>query len=1107
MPLYKITRKEPVNGTLKLVAASLSLPAVERYMVDVNANLAPALKIKGASLKTLKRKFKNNLRYSLGNGEFVIEKDDRGYMEKGYTVGRKLAKNVPRNKVVQFEHTSHNVTTHSFRNPYQLTEANKHKFLSFILSEIKKHGSINIKQRFYQIRMQLDNDAWINTHMFDIHTVVDELVNLIDAMTSQYADSPIMKIEIRYKAVANMGNRIVFGKKNGLDHLNVFINKTLKGKDSELRSNLLVFINKYNIVSPNTTKNCFYHACIISEKKGVNDHAKYDKFISNNCFNTNEDLTINDKCSEFSLFFSCGVDIVDGINFIDNDTMFKYEPTLEKRVKILVFGSHAYGLYPRDHKIDDHVIRKPVYKYAQKIVTPTYKDQYKHYKLMTWDLETCNTSVSDKNKTATKVYASGCIYERDVSDKKEWKITLNAEGKKIKKLIKPADKEELTKDGKTKYIDDNYVYKEIYATKPDQDVISDFLNYINCLSHKNLMIYAHNGGKFDAWFLIEKIIKSNLFYIRDVLVQNGRILNLHVIDKFNSRNILFRDSMTFLSMSLSEACEDFKPDVTKLTDTVDHNLINYENCYTQQIYDYTSKYLKHDVVSLFLLLKDFNRLIDNTYGFGIRDVLTNAAIARRIYMTKFNDKYQMYTCSEEHDKLIRSSYYGGRNECFTKMGIIDEVLFYLDFTSLYPFVMKKYKYGYGRLFEKWLTEYDESLFGYYHVYVKHTDQAIKDKVLPLHGVMNNGKLEFPHIPKFTLMVLSSEEIRFSKQNNCGYEYKYVKALYYEFNDYIFKEPVDHLYKMKLDAEKIGNDALRAIAKIIINSLYGFWGIKCDDREQFEIKRNNSQYKNQAHINHHLYSGTLIEDHTVDDYSFIKYTQDIEVNSSNIGVASMVCSNARMELYTVLKKIKDKGYNVYYCDTDSIVTNYNPYTDVDKSFIKKYMSDSGALGQLVNETKVYGGCYTKMYSLGLKQYALINPDLKGKSKKWEVLKFKGLNVKKTYMNKHIDHDNKKIYYTDLSMDGEHKIDITDYEYLAKGYNMECDNMTFLANSSILLKDKPIYKLENNKVLKKGYTKGVVNTDDNTIETMLLSVSNSFEREKKRENKEFHDMFTF
>ncbi|MDP4225296.1 MAG: DNA polymerase [Bacteroidota bacterium] len=1152
---YQVKKFNTVTNGYDLVSIGLSMPQVVNYFHSENAKrrqLGLPL-ITGFSLATLNRRLSgvNNDRYtveSLQNQyKYLIIRITANVAERGITVGRKLANNVARKTTVTYLHTTHKLETHVFRVPYALMYSNRHKFTKYILDEIKKHGSDNIKQRFYQVRFKLDNDVWTGTPLTNIHEMIDDLLNMITEMLRVYADSNIKTVEIRYKQVPNMGNRVVFGVKKGLVILNEYINKVLKGSDSELRSNIMIFINKYNVVSPLTTKNCFYHSCLISLNNGTNDHKKYDHFISDH-LDTREELTINNKCEEFSLFNSCGVDIIDGLNFIDDNTIFRYEPTLEKRAKILVFGAHAYALYPRNDKIDDELIRSPVYKEAEKIVTPKYADNNTNYKLMTWDLETCNTDLIDNKKTSTMVYASGCMYEKDDNDKPEWNITYNEEGKKIKTKIEKPKKGGivLTKSGKTKYVESNYVYHEIYFNdvyirvliafiisqlvmsvsnsmnqhivynmlcyniytfaRDDGCVIDSFIHYLQIVPHKNLIIYAHNGGKFDTWFLIDRIVRTNIFYIRDILVQNGRIMNLHLVDKFNTRNILIRDSYTFITSSLNDACKDFEPDVKKLVDTVDHDKINYTNCHTDDIYKYTSQYLKNDVVSLFLILTDFDRLINASYGFSIKNVLTNASIARRLYLTKYNDKYEMYTCSEKHDKLIRSGYYGGRNECFTKMGVVeDKKLYYLDFTSLYPTCMKLYKYGYGELKDKPIDKFDKKLFGFYVVSVRHTKETIKQgSILPLHGVLNDGKLEFPYISEWCDMVLSSEEIKFSIDNNCGYEYQYKQVMYYEKNGYIFKDIIDHLYKMKLDAEKVKNEALRSIAKVIINSLYGFWGINTNDREQFTIKMNKSPLKNQAQINQYLYTNSLLDEHTVDDYVFIKYKESIDVNTSNIGIASMVCSYARMKLYTVLKYIREHGSNVYYCDTDSIITDYNVYED--KQFQKDYMSDKGALGQLVNETKVDKGHYNKLISLGLKQYALINENLKDESKKWKVLKFKGININNKYMSKEVDDTKKTITYSDLSKEGKYAVDIDDYEKLTKGYNLVCDNMTFLANTSVLLKDKPIFKLENNKVLKMNYSKANVNKDGE-VSTKSLVVKNSVKKVKKQTMNDLHNMFTY
>jgi len=72
--------------------------------------------------------------------------------------------------------------------------------------------------------------------------------------------------------------------------------------------------------------------------------------------------------------------------------------------------------------------------------------------------------------------------------------------------------------------------------------------------------------------------------------------------------------------------------------------------------------------------------------------MTAAGLAKRIYYNKFYGKFQLFT---QQDRYIRDlSYFGGRVELF-HLGVINGLVYYLDFTSLYPAMGFKHEMPYG----------------------------------------------------------------------------------------------------------------------------------------------------------------------------------------------------------------------------------------------------------------------------------------------------------------------------------------------------------------------------------------------------------------------------
>jgi len=83
---------------------------------------------------------------------------------------------------------------------------------------------------------------------------------------------------------------------------------------------------------------------------------------------------------------------------------------------------------------------------------------------------------------------------------------------------------------------------------------------------------------------------------------------------------------------------------------------------------------------------------------------------------------------------------------------------------------------------------------------------------------------------------------------------------------LFREFVDKYSQMKILAEKEGNNALRTIIKLLLNSLYGRFGLKY---EPYRIDFVDSSKADQISINHEVFDRLTIDN----NIEFIKYCRD------------------------------------------------------------------------------------------------------------------------------------------------------------------------------------------------------------------------------------------
>lgn len=1028
-----------------------TMAEVERYMALHHPNQ------RGFSKRTLARKTPKNFGDSYIKGNFTVEKinGDRR---------RKMLAGLRQNNTIVTNFADKVETT--FNSNVIINIYSMYHIVNQIRDQIRNMNLPNMNRQSFKIVLitednQERTELNIGTTYLAFNAVIDELIIKLTQALQQYDNNIVLeKISIFHLlGVADLGQQVIYGRKakNATkieDMLMTFelIGEMVINKNSNTK--LLNLLKHNRVFSPSTNKNCFIKACYVARYKETNVNQKTKDFLR-----THRDKIEEYTCNILAPILSNTLQRNINVHFIEFEiTTLKYG-TFTESIDIVIYNSHAIALIKRDMTIplviaekEQELIEKPEYK----------KKEGDEFILATFDMETCDEEEDRMKKNNTIAYAIGFY------------------------------------DGKK--------YKEFYMRNKTDDVVKRFIKYLfYTYTEKKIIIYSHNGGKFDIYLLFETILKQKGIVITSFMEQSGRIINLQLND--NKKTLILRDSINLIAGSLDGACKSFKPKTKKLEGDVIHEKININNCHAEgekidingtmkSVREYTSGYLKNDCLSLHEILTIFDGIITTTYNFAIKDVLTNASIARRLYLSKYYDekKTPLYRLTPEVDKQLRKYYFGGRNEVFTKLGHTKKKLFYLDFTSLYPYIMSKYKIQFGKMnlidvLEADKTKFNKKWFGFVKCRFKHTHK----KEIPLHAILKDSKLMFTYCDTWQEAIISTEEIRYSIDNNIGYEYEFIKVFNYKQKAVHFKPIVDYLYKMKIQAQKDSNEALRSIAKIIINSLYGFFGINYIHRDQTIIKLERdgkagdgvtkASSKTEAKLYGYLSSQQLKDYKKVAGYDVYQINAPIKAGCANVGIASMITSYSRMELYKLMKDLKSKGGNLYYCDTDSIITDYNIYED-DEMYKKWVRTGGDKLGELTNETDEKGGYYNELITLGNKMYALKNMDLK-KEKNRIIIKMKGVNSKMKYDEKIINDEKKTIVLKGRNkFEGKECITFDDYKLIADGYKLTCDNMNFISGiNDMVCKGKKLIKMSNTKSVKSLYDKGALD-DENNITPLVV-----------------------
>ena len=468
----------------------------------------------------------------------------------------------------------------------------------------------------------------------------------------------------------------------------------------------------------------------------------------------------------------------------------------------------------------------------------------------------------------------------------------------------------------------------------------------------NVHIYIHNL-EFDARKIPEIFDKKRIVWEKCFIINNK-------LATVSCKKYTIHDSFKILPMSLKRLSEDFDVEHGKL-DLWEEVEKTYPHTY-KDIVDYLDicdkddplylKYLGYDVKSLYEILEKIIEVAGLELSDFVKKIST-ASLSRHIFKKGYKGKefknpfgsksdYEIlcqfnYKDHLEIEEFLRDSYCGGRTEVFkiemNKKG------YHYDVNSLYPFVMlgefpvgkpiyKKTSKLAKYYFETWQDTRQGIGFLYCDVFIP--DQNIPP--LPL----KMGKLAFAcgHV----YGVWNFEELQYAIEN-CGVVIeKYREVVFYENTYPVFERFINTMIEIKNEGTRTGNLALRTLGKLLMNVGYGYTGMRRDDKTSLASIDDYEKYEDIRFIDAEL--------------GFIEIPTEIKSEYIQVAVASTVTARARLILLDALRYADANGI-VYYCDTDSVVTDVKlPDTMVDSVELGKWDLEGEPLKALFLKPKVY-----------------------------------------------------------------------------------------------------------------------------------------------------------
>lgn len=488
--------------------------------------------------------------------------------------------------------------------------------------------------------------------------------------------------------------------------------------------------------------------------------------------------------------------------------------------------------------------------------------------------------------------------------------------------------------------------KLYYSTnfKDWREMINVMIDDIMIPKYAGYRVYAHNFNKFDSAFLF-RIIQAK-HKVSNVLPRNTGLLSF-TATAYNAKskksfNLKFCDSIALLPFSLAYLGESFKVDVCK--DVFPYDFVNASNLhyigalpdykyfpqsldmlikYTNMVNWYnnnwdmkseTLNYLTKDLISLYQVILEMDKIIFNNYRINITNKPTIASLSMAILRSNFMNKTSHFPKTNGSvENAVRSAYFGGRNELFRP---VEYGVYGYDFNSLYPTAMLEDLPVGNAVFS--LTKDINKIFGFIKVKVTSPDN-IKIPVLPVKLPTKSGdvKLVFP-CGSWTGWYFS-EEVKLALKY--GYKVEVLESYIFERGKGVLKNYVEHMASYKDNS----TGAIRNIHKLLLNTPYGRLGmknirdvVKIVTNKEYEeiIKRYNvidvfRLSDTQLFIKHSKHPSKM-----ACEQSGIKYEEEImkaidnDFVDNSTPIAAAIASWARIIMYPWI-------LNSAYTDTDSI----------------------------------------------------------------------------------------------------------------------------------------------------------------------------------------------
>jgi hypothetical protein len=415
-----------------------------------------------------------------------------------------------------------------------------------------------------------------------------------------------------------------------------------------------------------------------------------------------------------------------------------------------------------------------------------------------------------------------------------------------------------------------------------------------CKKDKNNILYFHNL-KFDGEFILYWLFhngfklnnesKLNTNEFSTLISDTGLFYSIEICFKRTKKEIVkvkILDSLKILPFSVEKVAQAFNLPISKLS-------INYQEKREigHKLTEEEISYIKNDVEIV-------ARAIEILHKQGLTKMTTGANALEEYKKIISKKLFEKWFPPPLYDSDIRQAYKGGftyLNPKYCGKDIKNGIV--LDVNSLYPSVMyySPLPYGEGKYFTgKYINDDNYNLY----IQMFRCQFKLKKGYIPTIQLKNNMffvPTEYLESSKgeYITMCLTNIDLELFFEHYEVYDIDYISG--WKFRSYIglFKNYIDKWNKIKVQATIEKNGAMRSIAKLMLNSLYGKFALNPKVKSKYPFLGD-------------------------DDIIHYKIVQEEDRKPIYIPMGVFITSWARYKTITSAQKVYDR---FIYADTDSL----------------------------------------------------------------------------------------------------------------------------------------------------------------------------------------------